>query len=80
MKEILALTRWEGRYFEELKPEEKQNFTQIMADYTIPSNRMVRITNKLKELVKMENKKEAYESFLTFIFDAAKVSGKLKLY
>ena len=77
MREILAMTKGEGRYFDALKPEQKENFLQVMKDESIPPNRMTRIINRLQLLVKLSRPGEAYEKFLDFIFDATKVSGEI---
>ena len=77
MREILAMTKGEGRYFDVLKPDQKENFIQIMRDENVPANKLMRMVNKLKLLVKSTDSKDAYEKFLQFIFDATKVNGNL---
>ena len=76
MKEIIAMTQCQGRYFEELKADEKQNFVQILSDLEVPPARMIRMTTKLKSL-NLDEKSQAYDEFIKYIFDASKVSGKV---
>ena len=76
MKEILAMTKCQGQYFEVLKPDQKQQFIQAVNNETVSNNRMTRIINRFQLWIKLPNLREAYEKFLDFIFDATKVSGK----
>ena len=76
IKAILSMTRASGQYFDALNNNDKQTFKKALEEAVIPRARIIRMVQKINEIIINPDKEEAYEQFLEYIFSATIILSK----
>ena len=76
IKAILAMSKASGQYFDSLSSNDQQILKSAIQNQQVPRERIIRMVEKIKQLIDLPDKETAYEQFLEFAFGATIIESK----
>ena len=73
---LIQLTEATGKYFENWSEDQQLIFKNALDEKVVPEARRNRMVQKIKEIIQIRNKEEAYEQFLEYCFSAQLIPCK----
>ena len=73
---LIQLTEATGKYFESWTEDQQMMFKNALNEKTVPEDRRLRMVQKIRMIIKLQNKDSAYEQFLEHCFSAEVVERK----